>query len=117
MKSIIRNFFLVFSIISFSFSACNAQTKGKNQTIKFKVWGNCEMCQKTIETSLDVKGVKSASWSTETNMINVVFNPEKITEDKLHELIAASGYDTDKKKGDDGVYKKLPDCCQYTRKK
>ncbi len=117
MKSFIRVFVLIFGIVSLSTLAGNAQTKGANQTLKFKVWGNCEMCQKTIETSLDVKGVKSANWSTETNMLNVVFNPAKITEDKLHELIAASGYDTDKKKGDDAAYSKLPDCCQYTRKK
>lgn len=113
MKTISKIIALVFTVSLFSFSCSNAQTT----KAKFKVFGNCEMCKKTIENSLDVKGVKSTNWSTETKMIEIAYQADKISEDKLHELIAASGYDTEKKKGDDKAYDALPGCCQYTRKK
>ncbi|TAG56853.1 MAG: copper chaperone [Cytophagales bacterium] len=95
-----------------TFCNSNAQTT----KVKFKVFGNCEMCKKTIETALDVKGVKSANWSTESKMIEIAYQADKISESKLHELIAASGYDTEKSKGNDKAYSNLPGCCQYTRK-
>jgi copper chaperone CopZ len=108
----------LFSFFLLIFSNCNSQNKSKpgEQKLEFKVWGNCEMCKETIETALDVKGIKSADWNMESKKISVVFDAEKITEDKIHKLIAASGYDTEKEKGSDKAYKDLPDCCQYTRK-
>lgn len=85
-------------------------------TITFKVWGNCDMCKRTIEGSLDVKGVKSVDWDKNTKIISVTYNSQKINEEKIHELIAASGYDTDKKRGDDKAYQRLSSCCHYERK-
>jgi hypothetical protein len=49
-------------------------------------------------------------------MIRVVFKPAKISEDQIHQAIAAVGYDTEKYKGSDKAYKDLPECCQYERK-
>jgi mercuric ion binding protein len=86
---------------------------GANDTISFRVSGNCEMCKETIEDALDVKGVKSSDWNMETHVITVIFDADKINEEKIHELIAAAGYDTDKKKADEAAYKKLPKCCKY----
>jgi periplasmic mercuric ion binding protein len=111
MKSIS---FLIITLFVFNLSF--AQPKTDEKKVKFKVWGNCEMCKKTIESSLDVKGVKSAVWNQDTKMIDVVFNSAKISEDKLYDLIASSGYDTEKKKASSVAYKALPECCQYTRK-
>jgi mercuric ion binding protein len=102
--------FLVFSF------GINAQSKS-DTTISFQVSGNCDMCKETIEKSLDVKGVKSAIWDEKTHFITVVFNPAKVKEEKLHELIAEAGYDTEKKKGSDKAYEDLPECCHYDRGK
>jgi copper chaperone CopZ len=85
--------------------------------IRFKVWGNCEMCQKTIESALDVKGVKSAKWDVKTKMLEVVYVPNKISEDNIHRLVASSGYDTEKVKADDKIYGDLHECCKYPRKR
>lgn len=112
MKTFSKTIALVSFMIFTTFCSSNAQTT----KAKFKVFGNCEMCKKTIETALDVKGVKLANWSTESKMIEISYQADKISEDKLHELIAASGYDTEKKKGSDKAYNDLPGCCQYTRK-
>ncbi|HRH35934.1 MAG TPA: heavy-metal-associated domain-containing protein [Catalimonadaceae bacterium] len=111
--------FLTISFFIFSFFSCNAQEKGAKKVEKatFKVWGNCDMCKTTIESAADVKGVKSANWNVDSKMFSVTFNPDKISLDKIHELIAASGYDTDKLKGDDKAYAALPDCCHYERRK
>jgi copper chaperone CopZ len=116
MKVIQTIFFFSFFLLLFTNCNSQSQTKTGDKKITFKVWGNCEMCKSTIETALDVKGIKSADWNMESKMIQVVFNPEKMTEEKIHQLIAATGYDTEKSKGDDKAYKELPDCCQYTRK-
>lgn len=106
-----------FALILTLFSCANAQDKNPTSTAKFMVSGNCEMCKKTIETALETKGVKSAEWNEKTKMIEVVYQPSKISEEKIHEMIAESGYDTEKNKADDKAYKALPECCQYTRKK
>jgi periplasmic mercuric ion binding protein len=116
MKSI--SFLFFFSFLFLGFTQCNSQTKTKadEQSIEFKVWGNCDMCKKTIETALDLKGITTAVWDQETKQIRVVFKPAKISEDKIHQAIAAAGYDTEKTRGNDAAYKELPECCQYERK-
>ncbi len=82
----------------------------------FKVSGNCEMCKSTIEEAVkSLNGVNVADWNVETKQMHVSFNIDKVSLDKIHKTIAAAGYDTEKVKGDDNAYDKLPECCQYTR--
>ena len=51
---------------------------GKHQTEKFKVYGNCGMCETTIEKAANaVDGVKKANWDKKTKMMEVTFDPEK----------------------------------------
>lgn len=114
--NIYKNIIFLIAFV-FSIMAVNAQDKNAVATAKFGVSGNCEMCKKTIESALDVKGVKSATWNDKTKIIEVAYQPSKITEVQLHELIAATGYDTDQKKAKENAYKALPECCQYSRKK
>ena len=95
---------------------CSSNAEGKETT--FKVYGNCEMCEKTIEGSLkDNAAVSSVDWNTESKMITISYDPKKIKEQELHKEIAASGYDTDLEKGNDEAYKGLHECCKYDRKK
>ena len=90
-----------------------AQTKS---TETFKVYGNCGMCQKTIEAAaLDAKGVKSATWDMDEDMITVVFDSSKTDLDKIKTVIAESGYDTDTHRAPDKAYDKLHGCCKYER--
>lgn len=93
----------------------NAQSKSL-QTETFKVWGNCGMCEKTIEKSLKINGVSSADWNKETKMITAVFNPNKITLQAIHKKIASVGYDTQLETASEEVYNNLHGCCQYERK-
>jgi periplasmic mercuric ion binding protein len=88
----------------------------ENKTEKFKVKGNCGMCEKRIEkAALDVEGVSQADWNKETKELTVVLNGSKTSADKVHKAVAAVGHDTDKVKAKDEVYNKLHSCCKYDR--
>jgi copper chaperone CopZ len=80
---------------------------------KFKVFGNCSMCKQRIETALEVKGIKTATWSSTTKELDVVYNKSKISEQKIHEIVASVGHDTELVKAKDNTYSELPFCCLY----
>lgn len=89
-----------------------------NETETFKVYGNCGMCKKRIESYLkDVKGVSKATWDVKSKMMKVTFNPHEISLEKIKTAIASVGHDVDGVKADDKVYNNLPNCCQYDRVK
>jgi len=80
----------------------------------FWVNGVCGMCEKRIESALmNSPGVKFADWDKETLLVKVAYNSKKITEQKLHEILAGVGHDTQKVRAIDGDYSKLPGCCKY----
>jgi len=106
-KIIALPFLLLLAVSSIAYS------QSKTTTSTFKVYGNCAMCKKRIETALDHKGVKLAKWDTKTKDLEVVYNNEKITEMQIHEIVASVGHDTDKVKAKDEVYAALPFCCLY----
>lgn len=106
MKSLIAIFSFIL-LVNISFA------QGKTVETTFKVYGNCAMCKKRIETALDSKGIKQASWDSKTKELNVVYNSSKISEKEIHELIASVGHDTDKVKASDEAYADLPFCCLY----
>ena len=103
---------LILSIITlFIFTSASAQ---KKETVK--VWGNCGMCQKTIETAAKSAGAFEASWNTETKMLAVSYKGKKTNLTKIEQAVAAVGYDTQNFTAPDDVYNKLHGCCQYDRK-
>lgn len=99
--------FLVSAIVVHSFGQSNTVTTN------IKVYGNCVMCKQRIETALDQAGIKMAKWDTQSKNLEVIYNSKKITEQKVHELVASVGHDTDKVKAKNDVYAKLPFCCLY----
>ena len=88
-----------------------------DETITFKVFGNCEMCKERIEKAMKLQGVKSCVWNVDTKIATVIFDTHSVAPDGIHKAIAAVGYDTEKVRADDKAYKKLPGCCQYEREK
>ena len=112
---------LVFTIFSCKNNESNSTSSNEEiakgaMTSTFKVWGNCEMCQETIEGSLKVDGVIKSNWNTDTKIISVSYDSSKISLDQIQKNIAAAGYDNEKYKANDEAYKSLPECCQYDRK-
>ncbi|MDA3821843.1 MAG: heavy-metal-associated domain-containing protein [Bacteroidales bacterium] len=85
-------------------------------TEKFKVAGNCGMCETRIEKAAkSVDGVSSADWDKETKMIKVTFDSKKTDIHKIHIAIAKAGHDTKMHSASDEVYNSLPACCKYER--
>lgn len=94
-----------------------AVVASNSQTAQFQVWGNCEMCKRTIEkAALAVNGVSAADWNVDTHQISVSFDPSLVKIEQVHQAIAAAGYDTDQVKADNNAYGKLHTCCQYERR-
>jgi copper chaperone CopZ len=98
---------LFISLTSFS------QESKKPVSITFRVEGICGMCEKSIESALDVKGIVAADYNLNTNIATVTYKPSKISEEQIHKLVTARGYDTDKYKATDEEYEKTHDCCKY----
>lgn len=91
-------------------------TFGQLKTEKFKVYGNCGMCESRIEKAAkSVDGVSKADWNKETKMIEVSFDATKTDVHKIHMAIAKAGHDTDLHKAKDETYNALPGCCHCDR--
>lgn len=99
------------------FSCGNLQNTDESlANIEFKVYGNCGMCEKTIEGALNgQEGITDADWNKVTKMITVRYDPEMMDEYRMKLKIAKVGYDTDSHRANDATYSNLPDCCQYDR--
>ena len=119
---------LIALVVVLAFASCGSkqgsatETTAKSETTNgvttstFKVWGNCEMCKETIESSLKVDGITKADWNVDSKIMTVSYDEKKITLDQIQKNIASVGYDNEKYKGDDKAYSELAGCCQYDRK-
>ncbi len=97
-------------------SAQTTASATTGMTTKFKVYGNCGMCEKRIEKAAKkVKGVNSADWDVDTQILTVNFNEAKVKPSKIQKAVAAVGHDTETVRAKDKTYAKLPGCCQYDR--
>ena len=85
------------------------------ESATFEVAGNCGMCKTRIEEAAKTDGVTSAKWDLEEQTLTIVYNPEKVDLDDVHQKIADAGHDTEKVRAKDETYNKLPACCHYER--
>lgn len=99
-----------------SFAACNAQIKNA-KTESVKIFGNCGMCETTIEKAGNKKKIAKVDWNKDTKMATITYDAKKTNQDEILKRIALSGYDSDKFLAPDDVYAKLASCCQYDRVK
>ena len=104
--------FFSFAFVLFSVTSLFAQTK--KETIK--VNGECGMCKKKIEKAAKASGADIASWSPETKILKVSYNPKKTSSDNIQKAVAGVGYDTEKYAAADDAYDQLDECCKYDRK-
>lgn len=102
------------TILLFSIFSCNAQLKNA-KTERVKIYGNCEMCEKTIENAGNVKKVAIVDWDKDSKIAVITYDSNKTNQDEILKRIALAGYDSDKFLAPDDVYNKLTGCCQYER--
>ena len=106
-KIIILKTFLAAVFISFA-GILNAQ-----DTLLIKTSAQCGSCKKLIEHDMKFeKGVESASLHVKSQMLTVVYDPEKTTPEKLRLAVTKIGYDADEMPADPKAYNKLNDCCK-----
>lgn len=80
------------------------------------VYGNCGMCESTIEKSALKKNVAEANWDKTTKMAVITYDSTKTNLNEVLKRIADAGYDNEVYTAPDAVYNKLHMCCKYDRK-
>ncbi len=115
MKAIKYITILLFVLSGYTSRSQDLKPVSTDSSITFKVFGVCIQCKDRIEGAVKVKGVKSAYWDEDTKMLSLVYNPSKISLDKIENRIVAVGHDLENKKAKDRVYNALPDCCLFRK--
>lgn len=94
--------------------ACIAQQKHqKTETVK--IYGNCGMCEATIEKAGNMKDLSSIDWDKDTKLAVISYDSLKTSNKDILKRIALAGYDSDLFLAPDDTYSNLPSCCQYER--
>lgn len=92
----------------------NAQIKNvKTETVK--IFGNCGMCEATIEKAGSLNKVAKVDWNKDSKMATITYDSQKTNPDEILKRIALAGYDSEKFLAPDDVYDNLHGCCQYDR--
>jgi mercuric ion binding protein len=71
------------------------------------------MCEKTIETAMDTKGIVQADFELSNNLLTITYKPSKISEAEIHTLLNEAGYDTEKSTCSEEQYARVHGCCKY----
>ena len=112
MKSII----VLLLAVALFMGTTSAFADSKAKTEKFKVHGNCGMCETRIEKAAKtVEGVSTADWDKKTLVMTVSYDQSKTDIHKVHSAIAKAGHDTEMHRASDETYEKLHNCCKYKR--
>ena len=101
-------------ILTLTFSSCTAQIKNA-RTESVKIYGNCGMCQTSIENAGNLKKVAQVEWNKDIKMATLIYDTTKTKQTEILKRIALAGYDSDQFLAPDDVYATLPECCQYDR--
>ncbi len=99
------------TIVLSSTTICQFQINNtKTETVK--VYGNCGVCETTIEKAANHKEISNADRNEETKMATITFDSSKTNVEAVLKSIAVAGYDNEKYLAPDAAYNKLPGCCK-----
>ncbi|MNK64575.1 hypothetical protein D3C87_838200 [compost metagenome] len=106
----------IWMVIVLLLSATSIFAQIKNaQTASLKVFGNCEMCKKTIEAAGNLKGISKVEWNKTSKIATVTYDEKKTDTDEILKRIALAGYDNERFLAPADAYAKLEECCRYER--
>ena len=97
-----------------SFNTSSAQIKNA-ATEKVKIYGNCGMCESTIEKAGNLSNISNVDWNKDTKIATISYDAKKTSQDEILKRIALVGYDSEKFLAPTDVYNKLHGCCKYER--
>jgi len=105
-------FICVFAFVSIA-RAQNSKLDGPFLTKRvIRVYGSCDGCKTRIEKAAkQTPGVTYAHWDVDTQQLLVEYNRAKTNPDKIQQVIAARGYDTEKVKAGNQAGAKRTDSC------
>ncbi|MBC7874101.1 MAG: DUF3347 domain-containing protein [Ferruginibacter sp.] len=109
MKKII----LISAVALLSASAMAQINNAKTETVK--IYGDCGMCETTIEKAGSKKKQYKTDWDADTKMAIIIYDSKKTDLDAVLKSIALTGYDNVKYLAPDNAYNRLPGCCKYKR--
>lgn len=109
-----KSILLVTFIMLLSFTASFAQIKN-SKTEQVKVYGNCGMCENTIEKAGNLNKVATVEWNKDTKMATLTYDATQTNANEILKRIALVGYDSEKFLAPNDVYNKLHECCLYER--
>lgn len=92
---------------------CLYRPDGNLTSTTFRVEGNCGQCVDRIESTAMAAGAAMASWDSDTKILELTYDEEKISLDKIQFSIAQLGHDNGDFKTPIQVYNNLPGCCKY----
>ncbi|WP_445711051.1 heavy-metal-associated domain-containing protein [Flavobacterium sp.] len=115
-KSIVKIFFVL--AVLFSFSTTAFAQKGTQKAV-IKTFLHCDHCKK-CETCgekfkvemLNIKGVKMYELDDKAMTFTVYYNSKKTDLQSIREAISKMGYDADDVKADPEAYENLDGCCK-----
>lgn len=100
-------------MLLFALATNQIKAQSKIITDTISVQGNCKECKERIEDAAFIKGVKSALWDKEKDLLTVIYNSDKTSLENISLAVANIGHDTRLHTGNEKKYKKLPSCCAY----
>src|SRR5690554_4799542 len=107
---------MILAVLGVAFSSQAQEKKNKNAKADVEVKGNCDMCKKRIEkAAFGVKGVKSATWHSEDQILHLIIDENKTDVLKVQKAVAEAGHDTKEVKSSQDDYEDLHFCCKYDR--
>ena len=109
----LEHIMMAFTVL-LSVTVCNAQTKNtKTETVK--IYGNCALCESTIEKAGNIKNEATVDWDKDTKLATISYDSLHTSKEQVLKRIALAGYDSDIFLAPDNTYAGLPGCCQYER--
>lgn len=106
--------YLVIASMMLSTVAVSAQFKNQ-KTENVTIYGNCGMCESTIEKAGTLNKVALVDWNKETKIASITYDSSKTSTSEILKRIALSGYDSDSFLAPTAAYEALPGCCKYDR--
>jgi copper chaperone CopZ len=95
-NSIVMFIVAAITIVTFGYTKSSAQAElVQKYEVKIKTSAYSQMCKNRIETELkDQKGVVDAYLDLSEQIVTITYNHNEVKSEKLKELIADMGYDT-----------------------
>lgn len=116
-KSQMQTFKIFILVIFLASTLISCGQKVKSASLKTEIYCDhcteCESCKARVEKALlSNSAITSAEMKVNEKMIIINYDPSKIDEQKIKQIIAKTGYSAGDVQADPTAYDNLDDCCK-----